>query len=125
MFTEFLNAYGMEIISALFIAIFGGFGIAIKRLVAKYVNNDTLRAIAKTAMLAVEQLYKELHGESKMNEALKIAAKLLTEKGITVNTDEMRLLIEAAVAEFNARYKSEKRNKYIAESSEPAANATE
>jgi len=49
----------------------------------------------------VEQTWKTLHGPEKMKEALKTAEALLKKKGIDFDAEEMEVLIEAAVAEFN------------------------
>ena len=101
MFAEFLNQYGLQIMYAIITAIAGYIGIAVKNLFKKYVNDKTKVAVAKTAVQFVEQVYADLHGEEKLNEALRAAAEMLKEKGITVSDLELRVLIEAAVAEFN------------------------
>lgn len=101
MFAEFINQYGLEIMYALITAIAGYVGIVLKNLVTKYINDKTKRAVAKTAVQFVEQVYKELHGEEKLNAALTAASEMLSEKGIFVSDLEMRVLLEAAVAEFN------------------------
>ena len=101
MFAEFVNQYGMEVLSAVITAIAGYIGIVIKNLCTKYINDKTKAAVAKTAVQFVEQVHKDLHGEEKLNEALSAASEMLAEKGITVSELEMRVLIEAAVAEFN------------------------
>ena len=101
MFAEFINQYGLQIMYAALTAIAGYVGIVVKNLFTKYVNDKTKRAVAKTAVQFVEQVYKELHGEEKLNAALSAASEMLAEKGIYVSDLEMRVLIEAAVAEFN------------------------
>ena len=101
MFAEFVNQYGMQILYTIITAIAGYIGIVIKNLVTKYINDKTKAAVAKTAVQFVEQVYKDLHGEEKLNEALLSAAEMLNEKGITVSELELRVLVEAAVAEFN------------------------
>lgn len=105
MFAEFINQYGTEILYAIITAIAGYIGIVIKNLFTKYINDKTKQAVAKTAVQFVEQVYKDLHGEEKLNEALTAASEMLAEKGITVSNLEMRALIEAAVAEFNNAFK--------------------
>ena len=52
-------------------------------------------------MKFVEQVWKTLHGTDKLNKALETAEALLKKKGITFDAEEMRVLIEAAVVEFN------------------------
>ena len=101
MFAEFINQYGMEIMYAIITAVAGYIGIVIKNLCTKYINDKTKQAVAKSAVQFVEQVYKDLHGEEKLHEALVATAEMLQEKGITVSALEMRVLVEAAVAEFN------------------------
>ena len=52
-------------------------------------------------MLAVEQIYKDLNGPEKFEMALQSMTDILNEKGITITALEARMLIEAAVGEFN------------------------
>ena len=105
MFAEFIDAYGMQILYTIIVGIAGYIGIVIKNLVTKYINDKTKQAVAKTAVQFVEQVYKDFHGEEKLNEALTAASQMLAEKGITVTNLELRALIEAAVAEFNGAFK--------------------
>ncbi len=98
---EFINQYGIEILYAAVTAIAGYLGIVVKNLCTKYINDKTKTAVAKTAVQFVEQVYKDLHGEEKLNCALSAASEMLLEKGIKTSELELRYLIEAAVAEFN------------------------
>jgi hypothetical protein len=104
MFAEFINEYGVQLLYAIITAIAGYIGIVIKNLVTKYLNDKTKLAVAKTAVQYVEQVYKDLHGEDKLMQALLAASEMLAEKGITITELEMRVLIEAAVAEFNKAF---------------------
>jgi hypothetical protein len=101
MFIEFINQYGMDILYTIVMAIAGYVGIVVKNLVTKYINDKTKREVAKTAVQFVEQVYKDLHGEEKLNAAFTAASEMLAEKGIYVSDLEMRVLLEAAVGEFN------------------------
>lgn len=101
MFAEFINQYGTEILYAIITAIAGYVGIMLKNLCTKYINDKTKQSVAKTAVQFVEQVYRDLHGEEKLHAALTAASDMLAEKGINVSDLEMRVLIEAAVAEFN------------------------
>ena len=118
MFAEFINAYGMQILYAILTGIAGYIGIVVKNLVTKYLNDKTKQSVAKSAVQFVEQVYKNMHGDEKLNAALTAASEMLAEKGITVTDLEMRVLIEAAVAEFNEAF-----NKNVVE--EPADGETE
>lgn len=101
MLANFINEYGTEILYTVVTAVAGYIGIVIKNLVTKYFNDKTKQAVAKTAVQYVEQVYKDLHGSEKLTEALIAASNMLDEKGIKVSEIELRVLIEAAVAEFN------------------------
>lgn len=103
-FVEFINQYGTTILYALITAIGGYIGIAVKNIYTKYINDKTKESVAKTAVKFVEQVYKDLHGEEKLNAALSAAGEMLMEKGITITDLELRVLIEAAVAEFNEAF---------------------
>ena len=116
MFIEFINQYGMEILYTVITAIAGYIGIVIKNLVTKYINDKTKASVAKTAVQFVEQVYKDLHGEEKLNAALSAASEMLAEKGIHVSDLEMRVLLEAAVAEFNGAFNKD----IVVKNNEPA-----
>lgn len=121
MFEYFVNCYGTQILTAILCAIFGCLGYAIKRLATKYVNDDTKRTIAKVAVQFVEQVWTSLHGADKLAKALETAATLLKKKGIDYDAEEMQVLIEAAVAEFNEAFKQP----LLAESSADAVRRIE
>ena len=98
---EFISTYGTTILYSILTAIAGYLGIVIKNLYTKYINDKTKQDVAKTVVKAVEQMYKDLHGDEKLQKALEAASDMLLTKGITISDIELRLLIEAAVAEFN------------------------
>lgn len=98
---EFISMYGTTILYSILTALAGYLGVVVKRLYTKYINDKTKQDVAKTVVKAVEQIYKDLHGEEKYHKALESASEMLAEKGITISDLEMRMLIEAAVAEFN------------------------
>ena len=101
MFLEIINTYGAEIIGAILTALAGVVGMALKNLATKYINTQVKREIARTVVQGVEQLYKHLNGEEKLAKALEAAAEMLQQNGITVTDLELRMLLEAAVGEFN------------------------
>ena len=104
---NFISEYGTTILYAILTAIGGYLGIWAKKLYTKYVNDKTKQAVAKTVVQAVEQLYKDLRGEEKLEKALEAAADMLTERGITVTDLELRILIESAVGEFNKAFEKD------------------
>lgn len=107
MFNEFLDAYGMEIIYGVVTAIATYLAFVVKSLVTKYLNDKTKKNVAKTVVQAIEQIYKDLHGEEKLNKALEYMAEMLTAKGITTTEIELRVLLEDAVGEFNKVFEKE------------------
>lgn len=58
----------------------------------------------KTCVRAVEQIYTDLHGEEKLNKCIEAASAMLGEKNIVITDIEIRMLIEAAVNEFNKKF---------------------
>lgn len=100
----FISEYGTAIAYMIVTGIFAYLGVKAKIYVDKYLNDKIKKDVAKTVVKAVEQVYKDLHGEEKLNKALESASEMLAEKGITVTDLEMRMLIEAAVAEFNKAF---------------------
>lgn len=104
MFEEFVSTYGAEILMAVLTAIAGYVGIVVKNLYTKYINDKTKESVVKTVVQGVEQIYKDLHGEEKLNMALSAASDMLVEKGITISDFELRMMIEASVAEFNKAF---------------------
>lgn len=105
MLEYFIYCYGNQVLNAVLCAIFGVLGYAMKRLYARYVDDDTKQAVAKVAAQFVEQVWSTLHGAEKLQKALETAEAMLKKKGITFDTEEMTVLIEAAVAEFNEAFK--------------------
>ena len=91
----------MTIVYTVLTAIAGYVGIAIKNIYNKYVNDKTKKEIVNTCVRAVEQIYKELHGEEKLEKCIESSTEMLNEKGITITSIELRMLIESAVNEFN------------------------
>lgn len=98
---EIVNTYGLEIVGAVLTALAGALGLAIKNLATKYVNTKIKRDIAHTVVQGVEQLYKALSGPERLDKAMEAAAEMLAAQGITVTDLELRMLLEAAVGEFN------------------------
>lgn len=105
MILEIINQYGVEIIGTLLVAVFGIIGMALRNLAAKYLDTPMKQQMAKLVVQFIEQTYKELHGRDKLNAALCMLTELLLSKNIKTTEAEMKVLIEAAVAEFNEVFK--------------------
>ena len=113
-FIEYFSyCYGLEIIGMILAAVFGCLGYAAKQIYKGYIDkqndridSDTKVAIARAVVQFVEQAWKTLHGADKLRKALEAAEVLLKKKHIPFDADEMMILIEAAVAEFNNAFKA-------------------
>ena len=103
--TQFISEYGTTILYGILTAIAGALGIWVKNLYTEYVNDKTKEKIVRICVGAVEQLYKDLHGEEKYNKVVESVVEMLGEKGITISELELKMLIEATVAEFNEAFK--------------------
>lgn len=119
MFAQFISDYGTTILYAIVTAIGGWLALWAKSLYTKYINDKTKKDVAKTVVQAVEQIYKNLHGEEKLNKALEGASQMLAEKGISISDLELRMLLEAAVGEFNSVFWDEDYSFTMETSSEP------
>lgn len=98
---DFVAAYGVTILYTIITAIASYIGLWAKALYAKYMDDNVKRSVVRTAVQAVEQLYRDLSGPAKLDKAIESAVALLSERGIMITDLELRLLIEAAVAEFS------------------------
>ena len=101
MLLEAINMYGAEIIGGLLVVLFGIFGMVAKRIAERVLDTPMKQQLAKLVVQFVEQTCKNLHGAEKLNAALETLAELLAQKKINATAAEMKILIEAAVAEFN------------------------
>lgn len=101
MIDYFIYTYGPTLAITILCAIFGTLGHVAKNIYANHVNDDTKQSVARVVVQFVEQAWQALHGEEKLNKALETAEALLKKKGIAFDAEEMKVLIEAAVSEFN------------------------
>ena len=100
-FKEFINTYGVTILYTILTALAGYVGIAVKNIYHKYIDNKTKKDVARTCVRAVEQIYIDIHGPEKFNKCVEAASEMLADRGIHITEIELRMLIEAAVNEFN------------------------
>lgn len=107
MIEEFIAEYGSTIIYTILTALIGAIGIIIKNIYQKFANDRTKKAVVKTCVLAVEQLYKNLDGSSKYEKCVTAITEMLNEKGILITDLEIKMLIESAVGELNDIFNKE------------------
>ena len=104
-FFNVLQPYLLEIIVATLTGIATFIGTKVKKVYEEKVNTETKEKVVNTVVNAVEQLYKDLKGEEKLNKCIENATAMLNEKGITVTDLELRMLIESTVNSFNTAVK--------------------
>ena len=108
---NFLNEYG--ILSMIITAVVGAVGTAIgfgvkwvyKNTIGDKIKIETAKEIAAIVVKYTEQVWKDLHGEEKLDKALEAFSEMLAEKGITISNLEMRVYLESALAGFNNAFK--------------------
>lgn len=107
LFLQFINEYGTTILYTILTALFGYFGIIAKKYFDKWFETKEKKEIAKEVVRFTEQVHKALHGEEKLQKAMEAMSQMLAEKGIHITDLEMKVLLEAAVAEFNKAFEKE------------------
>lgn len=78
-------------------ALFSWVGIQLKRLYQEHINTKIKEEVIKSTVQYVQQVYKDVSGEEKLQEAVKTASDWLVSKGLEVSEAELRVLIESAV----------------------------
>jgi LL-H family phage holin len=74
--------------------------IGVERLQKIQKELETKQELAALAVQFVEQVYKDLKGEEKYQEAAQWLATQAVERGINITADEIQGLIEAALRSF-------------------------
>ena len=120
MFTDVLKDALAYVLRFLVLALIA-YGCAIaKTAFYKCFDTEEKRKIARTVVHSVEQMFKKIHGEEKLNEALKLAEQLCAAAKIPFDAAEMRVLIEYAVSEANHVFDEEKEDEALSEPDEEA-----
>ena len=91
----------LPVVAAAVLGIAGYLGTQLKGLMQRHADEKTKISVARTVVLAVEQIYKDLCGEEKKQKAIEGIRQMLDENGIPITELEINMLLEAAVAEFN------------------------
>ena len=99
---EFMSYIIWPLVTTIITGVIGYVGVKLKQVLENISVEKSKRQDAKTCVQAVEQFYKDLHGEDKYAKCVEALTKMLEQKGITVTELEMRMLIESAVQELNA-----------------------
>lgn len=99
-----VTPYFIDFLAVCIGCLFAYLGTKAKTLYTETVNTQVKKDVVNSTVQYIEQIYKDIHGEEKLNKALEKAEELLTEKGIPVNKEELTVLIEAAVNSFNGGF---------------------
>lgn len=102
---ELLQPYLMEIIVTILTAVATYIGAKIKKIYEEKANDETKRKVVATVVKAIEQLYKDLNGEEKLEKAQENIVEMLNEKGIMITELEMNMLIEEVCNSFKKEVK--------------------
>lgn len=108
MLNELINQICNNILQTILVLVFSYIGLAIKNLNKKYVNTEIKKIIVKDCVKFVEQIYTDVHGDSKKAACEDKIVQLLDEKGIIITPTELNVMIEAAVQELNKTLKDDK-----------------
>lgn len=108
-FASFIESYAPAIIGSILTAIAGYLGAKLKGILEWVEVNKEKKAVAETVVKAIEQMYKDLHGEEKKQKAIDGIRQMLDAKGISIADIEIDMLIESVVSEFNNSFRSAER----------------
>lgn len=98
---EIIQPYLMEILIAILTGVASFIGVKIKKVYEEYINTKIKKDIVDSTVKYIEQVFKNIHGEEKLELAKEKALEWLNEKGIAVSETELEILIEASVNGFN------------------------
>ena len=98
---DIFNAYISQLLLVIILAVATFIGTQVRNLYKKYVTTEIKQAVCKTAVRFVEQVFKDIHGEEKLKQAMIKASEILAEYGIHISDTELIAMLEAAVNEFN------------------------
>ena len=97
---EILNQVLSILLPALATLIAGWFAVLGNKIKIAYeekINTQIKKQMVQLTVEYVEQVYKAMNGEEKLQKAIEQATIILSEKGILISEVELRMLIEAAV----------------------------
>ncbi|MBQ3075647.1 MAG: hypothetical protein IJC26_06220 [Clostridia bacterium] len=80
-------------------------GSLLGKFVREKMKDERVKEVAAICVRAVEQMYRECGGAEKLEKALVMGEKLLADKGIHVQAQELRLVLEAALSEAKGAFR--------------------
>ena len=101
---EMLGEIVFAAVSVVLTAVAAKLGNVMGRFWKEQMVDETLQSVARTCVSAVEMMFREKKGEEKLSEAFKMATDMLSEKGMKVSEEKLRILLEAALAEYKGAF---------------------
>lgn len=92
----------MSLLGTVVTCLFGYVGLKAKQVYTKYVDNQVKQDVVNSTVNYVEQVYKDIHGEEKLQKAKEKVTEILTEQGIKITDADLEMLIESAVYGLNS-----------------------
>lgn len=103
MIEEIVTTYVFPAIASLLAGFCAYIGAKIKKLYEEKVNTEEKKKIVTSTVSYIEQVYKDIHGEEKLDKCKEKAVEWLNEKGLSISDIELDILIEAAVNGLNGK----------------------
>lgn len=97
LFQQLFETYLIPAVITAVGALFSWIGVQLKKLYQEHIDTKMKEDIVKSTVQYVQQVYKDVSGEERLQEAVKTASDWLTSKGLKVSEAELRVLIESAV----------------------------
>ena len=104
---KFMSDYATLLIYTALTAIVGVITKFVRKKYQEKCDTKTKKEVVKSCVLAVQQLYKDLDGETKKEKAVESISAMLAEKGISITPLEINILIEACIGEFKGVFNEE------------------
>lgn len=101
MFETMMHEYFFQMLALIVCAGTAALGYGCRKLYKQHVDSQEKEAVAVSAAAFVEQTFRNLHGYDKLMKAMDTARVLLAKRGIKFSAEEMKILIVAAVGQFN------------------------
>lgn len=109
MMNEFWKQVGQPLLLTALTALAGWLGMQLRALADRWVGERTKQSVIRTCVQAAEQLYHELDGAERLAKAGEAVRGMLAAKGLEISEQELRMGIEAVIAEMNYGFTGAKR----------------
>lgn len=91
----------LPVLATFLTGLFTYIGTRLKKVYEEKVNTETAKNVVEDAVRFVEQVYKDLHGQEKLEKTTAQVVEVLQSKGISISEAEINMLIESAVYGLN------------------------